>query len=105
MKKLPLILVGYALLSQPFSGQEKKSLPPPAALCTAEVPPAECKQVTEYLAAMQQGTTPTSIIQFVIADDASYKMEKDRAVAITNNSPLLERPFLFSTLDSFYKVN
>ena len=105
MKKLPLLLVGYALISQPFLGQEKKPIPPPVALCTAGVPPAECKEITDYLALIQQGTTPTSVIQFVIADAASYKTEKDRAVAVTNNSPLLERPFLFSVMNSFYKVN
>jgi len=105
MKKLPLLLVGCALISQSASGQEKKRIPPPVALCTAGVPPAECKEIIDYLAVIQQGTTPTSVIQFVIADDASYKTEKDRALAVNNNSPLLQPPFLFSVMDSFFKLN
>src|SRR5205823_10681390 len=105
MKKLPLLLVECLLISHPFSGQEKKSMPAPTALCTAGVPSSECKEITNYLALVQQGTTPSKMIQFVIADAAAYKTEKDRASAITGNSPLLERPFLFSVMNSFYKVN
>lgn len=105
MKKLPLVLVGCLLIGQPFSGQEKKSVPPPTALCTAGVPSSECKEITDYLALLQQGTTPTKMIQFIIADAAAYKTEKDRASAITGNSPLLEHSFLFSVMNSFYKVN
>jgi hypothetical protein len=105
MKKLPLLLLGCLLISKSFAGQEKKPVPPPTALCTAGVPSSECKEITEYLGLAQQGTMPTRLIQFVVADNAAYKTEKDRATAVTNNSPLLERPFLFSVMDSFYKVN
>jgi hypothetical protein len=104
MKKLPWLLVGYFLIVHPFSGQEKTPVPPPTALCTAGVPTTECKEITEYLGLVQQGALPTRLIQFVVADAAAYKAEKDRALTITGNSPLLERPFLFSAMDSFYKV-
>jgi hypothetical protein len=53
---------------------------------------------------MQQGTLPTRLVQFVVADAVAYKTEKDRALAITGNSPMLERPYLFSVMDSFYKL-
>ena len=105
MKKLPLLLVGYLLISQPFSGQEKTPVPPPTALCTAGVPSSECKEITDFLALMQQATTPTDIIQFIVADAAVYKTEKDKASTIINRSPLFEQPFLFSVMNSFYKVN
>jgi hypothetical protein len=104
MKKLPLLFVGLVLINQPFSGQEKKPVPPPTVLCTAGVPSSECKEITDYLAGLQQGTIPTRIIQFVVADAAAYKKEKDRALAISSNSPVLEQPYLFSVMDSFYKV-
>jgi hypothetical protein len=105
MKKLPLLLIGYAILSRPSLGQEKKPMPPPAALCTAGVAASECKEISEYLGGIQQATLATSSIQFVIADAATYKTEKDRALAVNNNSPGLQQLFLFSVMDSFYKLN
>jgi hypothetical protein len=104
MKKF-MLLAGCLLISRTFSGQEKKTVPPPTALCTAGVSTPECKEITEYLGQFQQVTMPTRLIQFVVADNDAYKTEKDRAAAITSNSPFLEGPFLFSVMDSFYKVN
>lgn len=105
MNKLRLLLVGSLLISQPFSGQEKKPMPPPTALCTAGVPSSECKEISDYLALLQQGTVPSKMIQFVIADAAAYNAEKERASSINGHNPLFEQPFLFSVMDSFYKVN
>jgi hypothetical protein len=105
--KTPFVLIALFLLSgPPFSGQEKKPVPPPTALCTAGVPPSECKEITSYLSEVQQSTMATQMIQFVIADTAAYKAEKERASTIAQNSPVFEQPYLFAGgVDSFYEVN
>src|SRR5579859_3548223 len=104
MKRLALLLLAFLSVGTVLHGQEKKAVSPPTAVCTAGVPSSECKEITGFLSLMQQGNPATSIVEIVVADAAAYNAEKDRASAIASNSPLLETPFLFSAMDSFYKL-
>jgi hypothetical protein len=82
MRQLLCVLL---ILVPPLCAQSTKPVPPPQAVCTAGVKAEECEDLTTYLAAMQQTTLAARLVQFVIADGASYDAAKQRAVTMVNN--------------------
>ncbi|HEY2461278.1 MAG TPA: hypothetical protein VGI16_10725 [Candidatus Acidoferrum sp.] len=82
MKKTLYVLL---ILVPSFCAQSTKPFPPPQAVCTTGVKAEECEELTNYLSVVQQASTPTRSVQFVIADNASYEAAKQRAIAMMSN--------------------
>ena len=78
---LPVSLNSSVPLSQ---GQ---AIQPPEALCTSNVNPTECKPIVGLLAFRQLGDVIVGSTQFVIADSAAYKFERQRVEAIDGYNP------------------
>jgi hypothetical protein len=73
------------ILAPSICAQSTKPAPPPQPVCTAGIDSDECKDLTEYLSGLQQVTLAGRLVQFIIADGASYQAAKQRALTIANN--------------------
>lgn len=84
---MKILLLSILLLPVSLNSSLPQSKPvyAPEALCTAGVEASECKALTGLLAFRQLGGLTVQLTQFVVADDAAYRAEKQRIETLRDN--------------------